>query len=66
MQCANDGRNQLRNLIASMTLPGERKIAQTDRDIQWLGRNVAIQNSSHPNIEDVRTLLRDLGARVVL
>ena len=37
-----------------------------EANIHWLGRNLAIQNSTHPQIEEARELLETAGARMVL
>ncbi|MBS7671374.1 hypothetical protein [Croceicoccus gelatinilyticus] len=57
---------RLQSLLETMNVPVARKAVATQADIHWLGRNLAIQNSAHPEIEAAREELERLGARLVL
>lgn len=56
----------LRNLIADMDLPHQRKSPVNIQDLHWLGRNMALKNSGHPQLDAARNELERLGARLVL
>ena len=56
---------ELKPLLEPMDLPLMRKSPSTDVEIQWLGRNVSVRNSSHPNIDKAKFLLQLLGAKLI-
>jgi len=57
---------RLREILSTMTLPVQKAGAGTDADIQWLGRNVALRNAGHPDLDEARDLLEKAGARLVM
>lgn len=57
---------RLTDLLTKMDVPSEKAKAKDIHDIHWLGRNVGLQNSEHPDIEEVRELLNEAGARMVM
>ena len=42
----------LRDLLADMDLPSERKKVRDRSDVMWLLRNCGIRNSEHPNFPE--------------
>ena len=56
---------ELSSLLKTMDVPPVRAEANP-KDIHWLGRNVALNNASHPKLPRVRQLLTSLGARLVM
>lgn len=57
---------ELKLLLEPMDLPFMRKSPSTDVEIHWLGRNISMRNSGHPNIDAARFLLNQLGAKLVI
>lgn len=58
--------DRLRTLLTTMDVPTEKAKVADDRDVQWLGRNLGLHNSDHPDIEETRSLLEEAGARLVM
>jgi hypothetical protein len=58
--------NALRQILPEMNVPAERTKIRDDADLHWLGRNVGISNHQHPRMDEVRGLLRQAGARMVI
>ncbi|WP_298842119.1 hypothetical protein [uncultured Salinicola sp.] len=58
--------DRLRTLLTNMDVPNEKAKIADERDIQWLGRNLGLRNSDHPDIEEARGILESLGARLVM
>jgi len=56
----------LKEAIKDMNIPEMRKNVGNMSDVRWIGRNMAIRNSGHPNFEQARDLLRQLGAGLVI
>jgi hypothetical protein len=56
---------ELLKLLDAMNVPESRKDLD-EQNINWLGRNLALQNSNHPGIDTARELLEKLGARLVI
>lgn len=61
----SDTAANLRTLLQAMDIPPAR-LALTTADIQWLGRNLAMRNAAHPDLDCGRELLRASGAGLVL
>lgn len=55
----------LKTALETMNVPPAR-LALSATDIQWLGRNLAMRNSAHPDLDRARELLRASGAILVL
>lgn len=62
----SDPRTELTQLMHDMDVPPAKAQMQSDTDIHWLGRNLGLNNASHPQIDRARTLLEELGARLVM
>lgn len=58
--------DRLRTLLTTMDVPSEKAKVADDGDIQWLGRNLGLRNSDHPDMEEARSLLEEAGARLVM
>lgn len=58
--------DRLRTLLTTMDVPSEKAKVADDRDVQWLGRNLGLRNSDHPDMEEARNLLEEAGARLVM
>ena len=56
----------LKEAIKDMDIPEMRKNVGNMADVRWIGRNMGIRNSSHPNFDQARGLLRQLGAGLVI
>ncbi len=51
---------RLRELLSTMQIPERRK-----EDVQWLCRNLQIQNSRHMNFNEARALLIQLARKEI-
>jgi hypothetical protein len=49
-------KQHLRSLIREMAVPTHRQ-ALTESNVRWMQRNLAIQNSDHPQFETVQKML---------
>lgn len=52
--------NQLFELIKNMDLPSFRKTQDTIHNIEWLGRNIGIRNSDHPNFNQALEVIKSI------
>ena len=59
-------RTDLARLLSGMDVPPARIELKEAADVQWLGRNVALNNTGHADLDAVRELLTRLGARLVM
>lgn len=59
-------KSKLVEILSTMDVPVERAKVRDEQDINWLGRNLALQNGNHPRIDEARELLEDAGARLVM
>lgn len=66
MQTREEKLEELRNVLEGLDAPSERKKLQTDMDIHWLGRNLAMNNPPSDDLTRAKTLLKEVGARMVL
>lgn len=55
----------LKTLLQVMDVPPAR-LALSSADIHWLGRNLALRNAAHPDLDRARELLRVSGANLVM
>lgn len=46
---------RLQDIINTMSIPASRKF-----DIQWLGRNMGINNGNHPRYNEAMDLIHDI------
>lgn len=51
---------QLRDLLGTMNLPSFRRNDLGEANLQWLLRNIQINNASHPGLADAMSLIREL------
>jgi len=51
----------LRDLLESMDIPEFRRNIENRANLEWLGRNLFIKNSNHPNFPEVIRILEQLG-----
>lgn len=58
--------DRLIEILASMTLPQDRKRPADRSDLEWLGRNMFWRNRQHPDLPEARNLLRTAGVELVL
>lgn len=61
----DDDKQRLNALLSTMDVPPAR-CALEPNDIRWLGRNIAVRNHAHPQIDEARALLKATGAPMVL
>jgi len=53
-------KSELRKILRTMNIPDQRI---NKLDIHWINRNIAIRNSSHPEIRNAKQLIRVLIKR---
>jgi len=56
----------LQSAMEDMDVPEQKKLVQSEADVHWLGRNLALHNSHHLRMDDARKALKRLGARMVM
>lgn len=56
----------LREILVDMIAPAERKKLREIADLNWLGRNLWINNPQSEILEEARDLMEELGARMVM
>lgn len=58
--------DRLREILVDMIAPAERKKLREIADLNWLGRNLWINNPQSEILEEARDLMEELGARMVM
>ena len=51
---------KLMKLLESMDLPEMRRDVTRESNLRWLGRNMMVRNSEHPDAREARVLARTL------
>lgn len=62
----SDALAKLHLAIRDMDLPSQKKEATDFHDLRWLGRNMGIQNASHPQFQEAAAALEALGVTFVI
>lgn len=56
----------LHDMIRGMDLPYAKKVAVSDVDLRWLGRNMFFKNRHHDNFDTACDILEDLEVKLVI
>lgn len=50
--------NRLDEILSTMDIPSLRKNTDNDNNLRWLLRNIRINNSNHPDIDEAVALIK--------
>lgn len=60
IQAESDRRKMLSSILDSFDIPDRVRDLSSLRNLQWLGRNMGINNGDHPEFDTAKQLLRDV------